>query len=56
MYVGKGKDALDLVDSELVILEVTSLFGPFVKYAVDQSSVEPVVVRRHLSLSLTLSD
>ena len=49
VYIGKGKDALDLVDSQLVILEVTPLFGPFIKYAVDQSFAEQMEV----CLSLT---
>ena len=52
VYVGKGKYALDFVDLELVILEVTSLFGPFVKYTVDQSSTEPMEVDISLSFRL----
>ena len=49
MFVGKAKDSLDLVNSDLVILEVTPIFGPFVKYTVDQQSAKHVQVR---SLSL----
>ncbi len=30
-YVGKSKDCLDLVDPSLIILEVASVFGSFVK-------------------------
>jgi hypothetical protein len=36
IYVGKGKDILDSVSSELVIAEVVPLFGPFVKFAVGE--------------------
>ena len=50
VFVGKAKDALDLVNSDLVILEVTPMFGPCVKYTVDQQSAQDVQV---LSLSLT---
>ena len=31
-YVGRGKDNLDAVDSDLVVVQVVTLFGPFVKY------------------------
>ena len=31
-FVGKAKDALNLVNSDCVISEVTPLFGPLVKY------------------------
>ena len=33
MFVGKNKESLDRVDwSELVIADVISIFGPFVKF------------------------
>ena len=51
VFVGKAKDALDLVNSDLVILEVTPIFGPYVKYTVDQQNVQV----RSLSLSLSLT-
>ena len=35
VYVGKEKDLLDAVDSHLVMLEVVSYFGRFVKYGVE---------------------
>lgn len=38
VYVGKSKDALDLVDGSLVVLEVGPLFGQFVKFAVEASA------------------
>lgn len=36
VFVGKSKDSLDSVDYDLNIDEVIPVFGPFVKYAVDQ--------------------
>ena len=35
VFVGKDKDLLDAVDSHLVMLEVVSCFGRFVKYGVE---------------------
>jgi hypothetical protein len=34
-YVGRGKDCLDIVDSDLGVSDVVKLFGPFVKYLVE---------------------
>ena len=34
-YIGKGKDCLDVVDSDLGVSEVITVFGPFVKYLVE---------------------
>jgi hypothetical protein len=34
-YIGRGKEKLDAVDSDLGVAEVVSLFGPFVKYMVE---------------------
>ena len=39
VFVGKSKDSLDVVDSDLNIDEVIPIFGPFVKYAVDEEKV-----------------
>ena len=33
-FVGSRKDALDKVDCDLVLKDVTATFGPFVKYVV----------------------
>ena len=33
-HVGRGKDSLDAVDSDIGVAEVVSLFGSFVKYTV----------------------
>ena len=54
---GKAKDALDLVNSDLVISEVMSIIGPCVKYTVDQQNVQvhSLLVSLYLSLSLPLS-
>ena len=35
VHVGKAKDCLDLVDPALTISDVTSVFGNFVKFTVD---------------------
>lgn len=37
VFVGKTKDSLDRVNSELVITEVIAVFGPFVKFTVAQA-------------------
>ena len=37
-YVGSSKDRLDLVDSNLKVLEVTSVFGPYAKFLVEEIS------------------
>ncbi len=36
VFVGKSKDSMDSVDCDLNIDEVVPVFGPFLKYAVDQ--------------------
>ena len=36
VYVGKVKDALDLVQPSMVIAEVVAIFGHFIKFAVEQ--------------------
>ena len=36
VFVGQSKDHLDCVDSDLVIADVASVFGRFVKYTVGQ--------------------
>ena len=46
VFVGKAKDVLDLVNSDL---EVTPIFGPYVKYTDDQQNVQV----RSFSLSLS---
>ena len=38
-YVGKNKEDLDPVNDDLVVLEVINVFGPFVKYLVDDQNV-----------------
>ena len=35
VFAGKDKELLDAVDSDLVMLEVVSYFGRFVKYGVE---------------------
>ncbi len=37
VFVGKSKDSMDSVDCDLNIDEVVLVFGPFLKYAVDQN-------------------
>ena len=44
MFVGKAKDALDLVDPGLAILDVSSIFGHFIKYAVERQDQESMEV------------
>ena len=33
-FVGRSKDSLDAVDSDLRVLDVTGMFGPFAKFCV----------------------
>ena len=33
-YIGRGKENLDVVDSDLGIAEVVGMFGPFAKFLV----------------------
>ena len=40
-FVGSIKDKLDLVDSNLKITDVTTVFGPFVKFLVENISPIP---------------
>ena len=40
-YVGKAKDRLDLVDSDLVIADVTTLFGPYTKFVSRRKGDQP---------------
>ena len=35
VFVGKTKELMDLVDPDLVAVEVTSTFGPYIKYYLD---------------------
>lgn len=35
-YVGRSKDQLDVVDSDLKVLDVTSVFGPYAKFLVEE--------------------
>ena len=41
LFVGSIKDKLDLVDSNLKITDVTTVFGPFVKFLVENISPIP---------------
>ena len=36
VFTGKTKDTLDIVDANLIIAQVIPMFGPFVKYTIDQ--------------------
>lgn len=40
-YVGRAKDKLDLVDSDLVIADVTVLFGAYAKFLTSRKSSQP---------------
>ncbi len=40
-YVGKAKDRLDLVDSDLMIADVTVLFGAYAKFLTSRKSNKP---------------
>ena len=35
-FVGSSKDRLDAVDSDLKVLDVTSVFGPYAKFVVEE--------------------
>ena len=50
VFVGKSKDSLDRVNIELVIADVISIFGPFVKYTVGQVHDEVVSIPSFLSV------
>ena len=39
VYIGKVKESLDHVDPDLIIEEVVPVFGPFVKFAVEEKEV-----------------
>ena len=39
VFTGKTKDSLDVVDDSLIITQVIPLFGPFVKYTINQEKV-----------------
>ncbi len=42
-YVGKSKEKLDPVDSDMRVTDVTSLFGPYVKFVAEEiGAIEPV--------------
>ena len=41
VFVGRCKEALDLVDSEMTVLEVASVFGPYTKFIVEQIGKPP---------------
>ena len=43
IHVGKAKEALDQVDPSLNIVDVTSVFGNFVKFTTEASEVEVFV-------------
>ena len=49
VHVGRSKDGLDLVDSSLNIVEVTNVFGSFVKFSVQ--SPEPAQDGHYKSFS-----
>ena len=36
VFVGRCKETLDLVDSEMTVLEMASVFGPYMKFIVKQ--------------------
>ena len=36
VFVGPRKEKLDLVECEMCVADVTSLFGPFVKFVVEE--------------------
>ena len=44
-FVGRKKDALDKVDPDLVLKDVTAAFGPFVKYVVSSIGEDPERLR-----------
>ena len=39
VFTGKTKDSLDIVDANLIITQVIPMFGPFVKFTIDQEKV-----------------
>ena len=44
VHVGKTKNGLDLVDKSLIIVDVCSLFGNFVKFTVDTPPIDAPTV------------
>ena len=40
VFVGQNKESLDLVDYDLTMAEVLSVFGRYVKYTVEQEAVQ----------------
>ena len=44
VFVGSGKEKLDAVDCDMCITDVTSLFGPFVKFVVEEVGGGPLVL------------
>ena len=42
-FTGKSKDSLDAVDPDLVINDVMQVFGPYLKYTIDQANPEVTV-------------
>ena len=40
VFVGKTKDSLDVVDSELIIGSIAQVFGPYVKFIVVEADGE----------------
>ena len=40
VFVGRTKEALDVVDSELIIGDIAQVFGPYVKFIVEEADGE----------------
>ena len=54
VFVGQTKESLDLVDYDLVVAEVLSVFGRYVKYNVEkEASSEPPQVATYTSYMYT---
>ena len=43
VYVGPSKEKMDYVDSDLKVNDVTSTFGPFAKFVVEEIGVEDAI-------------
>ena len=51
-YVGKAKDRLYLVDSDLLIADVTTLFGPYTKFVSRRKGDQPSTSGKLMTMGL----
>ena len=57
VFVGQTKESLDLVDNDLVVAEVLSVFGRYVKYNVEkEAGSEPPQVATYTSYMYKVSE